>query len=521
MSSFLTSPIRGLTSFVLLVLVLLISLQLSAPAADATLPSEALVPQIINGQQASISQFPWQVFVFAVEGEGEFGTCGGSILDATHILTAAHCVDHESSTTKYPAEDIGVVAGASEVILGLGALPSTYQAQEAKSIRTDPYYTVSPEIKDDVAVIELSSPLELSASVNTAAIALVSPGATPAPGTALSISGYGKESGAESSTPDGKLYSTTLTAVGSDACRNSVGGSSAVLLCAVGSNSSTCQGDSGGPLTEGNPPVEVGTVDFGPKECPVGQPDVFTNLAAPEIHEFIEGSESPPLAARASSPPVIKSVGLAPVDFSPLTCEPGTWSGSPSFSYTFQTENASPQLLQSGTSNVFTPPANLVGAPVVCIVQASNPGGVSTLRSATTAAIAADTAPPVASITALKCHLQTCIFSISAGDPNATTLTLSASSAYAVVAKCPAKKGRKKKGKQPVCHKTHTVGAPVSLVSPGVYGAVANRLPYGEKITFTALATNAVGLHPAAPVVRSTTLHAPPKPKKKKKSKRR
>ena len=84
-----------------------------------------------------------------------------------------------------------------------------------------------------------------------------------------------------------------------------------MLLCAIGADSSTCQGDSGGPLTEGSPPSQVGIVDFGLNECPVGEPDVFTNVAAPEIRAFIEGSESPPVAARPTSPPVIRR-GSAP-----------------------------------------------------------------------------------------------------------------------------------------------------------------------------------------------------------------
>jgi hypothetical protein len=517
-------PARRLASLALTICGLIafaLTLQ-AAPAGAAPLQSQLLAPQIINGQEASISQFPWQVFVLLDEPiAGEEGACGGSILDPTHILTAAHCVDHEGTTSSYSPGNFLVIAGASEV-LGFGlpledfeVAPSTFQARELKSFRTDPYYEASPEVKDDVAVLELAQPLELSAARSTAAIPLVPTGATPAPGTALSISGYGKETGTEGSELNGKLYSTTLTAISSDACRDSVGANSAVLLCAVGPNSSTCQGDSGGPLTEGTPAVEVGTVDFGPKECPVGQPDAFTNLAAPEIRAFVEGSETPPVAARPTSFPVVKSVGPAPVDFSPLTCEPGGWSGSPSFSYTFQTESASPQVLQSGPSNLFTPPASLVGAPLVCIVQATNPGGVSTLRSATTPAIAADTAAPVAAITALKCHLQTCTLSISTSDPNDVALSVTASGVYQVTTKCPAKKGKKKKGKQPVCHKTHLANMPVSAVA-GIYQATVTKLPYNERVTFTALATNAAGLRPAISPVRSTTLHPPPKPKKKK-----
>ena len=381
--------------------------------------SVSLVPYIIGGHESQISQFPWQVYVVGrhPEGGGEVDvtSCGGSILNATTILTAAHCVDHEGTTTTYAADEFAVLAGASNVheftefvVEEFLVPPSGAQASKVSKIRTDPYYSVLPNIKDDVAVLTLETSLELSEENHAQPITLVPTGETPAPGTTLSISGYGKQEGAESAQPNGGLYSTTLTAISSDACREEVGVNSAVLLCAVSSNSSTCQGDSGGPLTEGSPAVQVGIVDFGDQECPVGKPDVFTNVAAPEIRDFIEGSESPPVAARLTSPPVIKSVGATPVDFSPLTCEPGSWSGSPTFTYTIQTENAASQVLQSGPGNIFTAPSTLVGAPLVCIVQASNPGGVSTARSATTATIAADATPPTTKLGALTCHLQAC-----------------------------------------------------------------------------------------------------------------
>ena len=220
---------------------------------------------------------------------------GGSILNAETILTAAHCTDHEGSIEGYkvPSEEaeIIVVAGASHglrfVNEGFNPEPeSTRQLRSVSNVRRDPYYAVSPEIRDDAAVLKLTKPLELSPEKDAAAIPLVPAGATPAPGTTLSISGYGKEEGAEGPghNSNGNLYSTNLTAISSDACRAGVGLNSAVLLCAVSPSSSTCQGDSGGPLTEGG--VQVGIVDFGAKECPVGVPDVFTNIAAPEIREI-------------------------------------------------------------------------------------------------------------------------------------------------------------------------------------------------------------------------------------------
>ena len=107
------------------------------------------------------------------------------------------------------------------------------------------------EVKDDVAVLTLKTPLEISAEKNTATIGLVAPFATPAAGTSLTVSGYGLEQG-NATEEDGKFFSTSLTAISSDACRAAVKLNSAVLLCANSATSSTCQGDSGGPLVEGS-----------------------------------------------------------------------------------------------------------------------------------------------------------------------------------------------------------------------------------------------------------------------------
>ncbi len=472
----------------------------SAAAATPASAGEPLVPYIIGGQQASISQFPWQVFIEGTVESGFVG-CGGSILDASHILTAAHCVDHENTTTTYPAADFEVLAGRTN----LTAIGPTDQLRRVSSIRTDPYFAVAPAIKDDVAILTLAVPLELSAANNAVAIPLVASGATPPPGTPLTISGYGKQSGAEGAEPDGQLYATTLSAISSDACRSLAGLNTAVLLCADGASSSTCRGDSGGPLVEGSPAVEVGVVDFGLEECPVATPDVFTNLAAPEIRAFIEGSEAPPVAARSIAAPVLRSVGAVAVDYSPLTCEPGSWSGVPTYTYDFEVDNASRLLLQSGPGDTYIPPSSTLGAPIVCIVQAANPGGVSTMRSGTTPPLVPDTTPPSASIAAPpKCRLQSCALTIRASDPNGVALTLHASASYAITALC-----RRRARRPAPCRKTRTATMALATLSAGSYRASIAKLPYGERIKFSVHASNAAALSQATPAVLVTTLHKP------------
>ncbi len=492
-----------------------------APSVSAAAGGrESLTPFIVGGQEASISQFPWQVYVESEFEEGGYrviAACGGSILDATHVLTAAHCVDAEGTTVQHPPADFTVVAGASTT---LGS-STTRQVTGVSHVRQHPYFTRLPETKDDVAVLTLSKALTLSQAMNAEAIPLVPIGATPAPGTPLSVSGYGLENGAENAEPNGKLYSTSLTAVASDPCRGAVGVNSAVLLCAISSTSSTCRGDSGGALTEGNPAVQVGIVDFGLQGCPAERPDGFTNVAAPEVRDFIEGSESPPVAARPTSPPVIRAVGAGPVDFSPLSCEPGGWSGSPSFTYTFEVEDASQRVLQSGPRNVYAPPASLIDFPLVCIVQATNGGGVSTYRSATSAPVAADSARPAGSLSGPRCHLQDCSVSIAASDPYAVALGVTSRASYTLTASCPVKKGKRKRGrsaKRSTCKRTVSLTMPLSSTSAGHYRATATRLPYNRLITFTTLVTNAAGLRPAKPLVRSATLR-PPSRRRKAKSK--
>ncbi len=487
-----------------------------------------IAPYIIGGSESSIGQFPWQVLVVGLhESAGEIieTSCGGSILDSTHILTAAHCVDHKETTNRYEANEFVVLAGASDVrefkedlfFKGIEPPPGA-QAALVAGIRTHPYYVTSPtEIKDDVAVLSLASPLELSASKDTASIPLVANGATPSPGTILSVSGYGKEQGAESAGATGKLDSTNLSVSAGSSCQALVKSNAPVLLCVEGAASSTCQGDSGSPLTEGSPPVQVGIVDFGIAGCPIGRPEASTNIAAGEVRDFIEGSESPPVAPREVSPPAVKWFGGAPVAFVPLTCESGSWSGSPSISYTFQLENASAQLLQNGPANVFAPAGPLVGSTVVCVVQASNAGGTSTARSQTTSAIVADTVPPNAAIGSLRCHLQSCVLRYTAWDPNGVAVSAQSTVAYSVTARCPKKKGKHGAGKR-VCHTTKTSRLSVKTLSAGSFRANAFRLPYGERLTFAVTVLNAAGLK--GKIVNADTTLRKPKPKTKKRTKR-
>ena len=139
--------------------------------------------------------------------------CGGSVLDARRILTAAHCVVPEGSTTPRPVAALTVKAGFDDVS---AAPPAGSQTVGVQSLRVHPLYDERTKA-DDVAVLTLATPLSLGGP-SIKPIALAPVGAGPAPGTALGFSGYGAQT--EGQLPDGKLYGATLTAISDDDCRS-------------------------------------------------------------------------------------------------------------------------------------------------------------------------------------------------------------------------------------------------------------------------------------------------------------
>lgn len=68
-----------------------------ADVIPAQLPEEFLrqvnriQPRIVNGNDAAVKQFPYQVGISTKKGGG-FYWCGGSVLSESWVITAAHCV---------------------------------------------------------------------------------------------------------------------------------------------------------------------------------------------------------------------------------------------------------------------------------------------------------------------------------------------------------------------------------------------------------------------------------------------
>jgi len=111
--------------------------------------------RIIGGKTAVIGQFPWAVRLHKKTPNSHRAAivsscqvhCGGSLITARHVLTAAHCVTIRPNTVT-PADEWEVVAG------GLNT-KERGQVRQVKSIERHPGYRF-PFIDNDLAVLTLA-----------------------------------------------------------------------------------------------------------------------------------------------------------------------------------------------------------------------------------------------------------------------------------------------------------------------------------------------------------------------------
>jgi secreted trypsin-like serine protease len=222
----------------------------SAACVDGEPTSEEVAisdEEIVGGANTTIDQVPWQIMVTT---NGGFQFCGGSILNASWIATAQHCVTGGNA-------DMRVVAGTTRV-----STQASGQIRSIDAVTLAPGFT-DPTVGDDVALLHLSTPLDLSGP-NARAIPLVTPadaaaGATN-PGVLATVTGWGT---LRAGGPSPDILQTVNVPLISNAQANAAYNPEGITITpdqigaailGVGGVDS-CQGDSGGPLT-----VSVGGV---------------------------------------------------------------------------------------------------------------------------------------------------------------------------------------------------------------------------------------------------------------------
>jgi hypothetical protein len=286
--------------------------------------------------------------------------------------------------TQAPAEDFLVVAGSSD----LADREPEEQGLGVAGVRVHPYfsYAAGAGAPDDLAALTLAGPLSLAGPL-AHAIALAPMDTVVSDGTDLDLSGFGEQNPSTEEL-NGHLCSLGMSSGASEACG---GEADALFLCTSTPAGSLCEGDSGSGLTlPGSPAMLVGVTDTVEvregEPCRDGAVGGFANITAPEIRDFIESETSlPPRAPRGRG---LRISGVPQAGES-LTCNPGSWSANPTFTYTF-IDSPTGQVLQSGAATVYQLTAADIGRTILCQPQVANAGGTDVVRTGALPAVVAD-----------------------------------------------------------------------------------------------------------------------------------
>jgi trypsin len=284
----------------------------SQPSVVASASSRAKA-SIVGGSPAPIASLPFLVALYDPSAGSPVGGffCGGVILDATHVATAAHCVVGAAGGHESLANRIVVLAGSSSL---QQPQPGSV-ADPVQSSSFDARY--NPATSDyDVALLKLVRPLwqgpsspsangvDTIAPVRLDAAAAAAHADPNAAQTASVVSGgWGDVKPAPGQTPSYplNLQAVHMSLVSDFLCEEEYAAIeqpiTARMICAGGGRSrrDTCYGDSGGPLrvdrdTPAHPPedlVLVGLVDFGNGCAQSGYAGVYTRVADGEIARFL------------------------------------------------------------------------------------------------------------------------------------------------------------------------------------------------------------------------------------------
>ncbi|KFQ96915.1 Kallikrein-14, partial [Nipponia nippon] len=223
--------------------------------------------RIIGGRPCSINQRPFQV---ALIKRGQI-LCGGSLIDAQWVLTAAHC--------RQPIRDV-------QVLIGTGTLrDGTGEVRLISRQIVHPAY--NPRKNDnDFMVLRLNRPVRFSNSIKKIRLAT----RCPMDGMRCTVSGWGTTKSPGAKLPK-DLQCATIETFGRDKCARAYGNAITPNMFCAGvpqGGVDSCQGDSGGPLVCNG--VLQGVVSWGMAVCGrAGQPGVYANVcqAVPWIRKFI------------------------------------------------------------------------------------------------------------------------------------------------------------------------------------------------------------------------------------------
>nr|XP_016934104.1 serine protease 1 [Drosophila suzukii] len=224
--------------------------------------------RITNGKTATAGQFPYQVGLSFASTSGSWW-CGGSIIDNSWVLTAAHCTDSASSVTIYYGATVRTSAKLTQTVAS------------SNFIQHASYNSVV--LRNDISLIKTPS-VSFTSDIQKVVLPAIANTYSTYAGQKAIASGWGKTSDAASSVASTLQYET-FEVVSVATCQSTYGSliaTSKVICIATPNKTSTCNGDSGGPLVLDSSNKElIGVTSFvSSAGCESGAPAGFTRVTS-------------------------------------------------------------------------------------------------------------------------------------------------------------------------------------------------------------------------------------------------
>lgn len=476
----------------------------AAAFAILALPSgagAAASPRVVGGSDTPITATPYQVALFSPTAGPDNGFfCGGVIYDATHVLTAAHCVFDDANGQVRSPSAIHVLAGTNDL-----DTPQAGTDDPVQFTSFDPSY--DPSVNDyDVAVLTLANPLSTSASIAPIPlIGLGDPSSLAVMGKAARVSGWGDRTAqgpGGTGNPDypNILQSAQVHVTDQAACENDYSGIvpvTARMLCADDPGQDSCFGDSGGPLVVVDPSkggtspanyVLAGLVDSGYGCAQTGFPGIYNAMANGSLQAFL--TSNPPQAPQQQGATTISGRATAGQT---ATCNPGAWSGGPTFAYEFFQDlgdNQRPALIGGPSpQNTYVIKAADVGLKIFCVTKATAAGGYgyglsddlagSTVTTPSPTTVK-DTSKPTLSLARKSCSTRgRCVVNVQVSDrtPSSGIAGVAAKLRWRAIVRCHKRTSRRCTRTKTKTVKARSIGGGhylivVSHLSPRTYGLI-------------------------------------------------
>ncbi len=238
--------------------------------AQPVLAGEA---RIIGGSYVPTGRWPAMVAVQTVLPNGT-ALCGGTLIAANWVLTAAHCVTPNGQQAA--ANQVGITAGT------INLNDNAAIKRSAAEIVVHPGYN-SATVANDIALVRLVSGVPLNSGAMLSTVATDQ--AWAAPGQAVTAVGWGRTSNMSYDVST-LLKQVDIGVATTAACKATWGkfvGDN--QICVSTPSVGPCNGDSGGPLMASNRAggyVLVGLTSFGPATgcADPYQPTVYTRVSS-------------------------------------------------------------------------------------------------------------------------------------------------------------------------------------------------------------------------------------------------